>query len=197
MMMDLVRWIPWVLAALILLGVVLCYNGLVAAQNAYGNAFAQIDVQLRRRHDLIPNLVNVCKAYLTHERETLEAVIAARQGAQAATKNAAAGASNSMQQVAQAEGALSTSLVRLMAVAERYPDLKAQLSTSQLTEELTSTENRIGYARQAFNDAVTDYNTSRQSFPAVLLAKLFGFAKATLLQSIEDQAQRDVPVVAL
>lgn len=195
--MNVTSWIGWVTLAVLLVWLVWLYNGLVTAQNNYGNAFAQIDVQLRRRHDLIPNLVNVCKAYLAHERGTLEDVVVARQGAQAATAQAAAGTSPSMQQVAQAEGQLSASLGRLMAVAERYPELKAQLSTSQLSEELTSTENRIGYARQAFNDAVTDFNTRVQSFPAVAVAKLFGFSKAALLQSIEGSAQREVPVVQL
>lgn len=196
--MDLLmQWIPWILIAVLVLWIVALYNGLVAAQNTYGNTFAQIDVQLRRRHDLIPNLVNVCKAYLTHERDTLEAVIAARQGAQAATAHAVPGARESMQQIAQTEGQLSASLGRLLAVAERYPDLKGQLSTSQLSEEITSTENRISYARQAFNDAVTDYNTRTQSFPALLLANLFGFNKASLLASIDSNVQREVPVVSL
>jgi LemA protein len=192
-------WIGWIVFGLVVVWIALLYNGLVGARNAFKNAFAQIDVQLRRRHDLIPNLVNVCKAYLAHERSTLEAVIAARQGAQTATSNArqSPGGLEAMQALSHAEGQLSASLGRLIAVAESYPELKASLSTTQLSEELTSTENRIGYARQAYNDAVMDFNTRAETFPAVLFSKLLGFQMATVLDSIESASQRDVPVVSL
>jgi LemA protein len=136
---------------------------------------------------------------LAHERSTLEAVIAARQGAQAATSHArqSPGNTDAMQALAQAEGQLSASLGRLIAIAESYPELKANLSTAQLSEELTSTENRIGYARQAYNDAVMDFNTRTETFPAVLFSKLLGFQIATVLGSIESAIQREVPVVSL
>jgi len=164
------------------------YNGLVTKRNGYRNAFAQIDVQLKRRHDLIPNLVETAKAYLKHERETLEAVVAARNAASTAAKVAAAnpGDPQAMQGLSSAEGVLSGTLSRLLAVAEAYPDLKANQTMSQLMEELSSTENRIAFARQAYNDAVMTYNNARETFPGVLLAG--GFPPA---QSFEVEAPTD------
>src|SRR5512135_1602985 len=148
------------------------YNGLVTHRNGFKNAYAQIDVQLKRRHDLIPNLVETAKAYLKHERETLEQVVAARNAAATAARGAAAnpGDPQAMQGLAAAEGALGATLTRFMAVAESYPDLKANQTMSQLMEELSSTENRIAFARQAYNDAVMSYNNARETFPGLLLA---------------------------
>ena len=159
------------------------YNGLVTARNAFRNAFAQIDVQLQRRFDLIPNLVETAKAYMSHERETLEAVIAARSAAQSG--------------LAAAQGQLNAGLGRLLAVAEAYPDLKANQNMMQLTEELTSTENKVAFARQAFNDAVMAYNNKREVFPNSIFAGMFNFAAATLLEIPQDkQAQvREAPKV--
>ncbi len=167
-------------------GVVLmnAYNGLVTLRNRYKNAFAQIDVQLRRRYDLIPNLVETVKGYMKHERETLEAVIAARNGAVTASQRAAQdpGDPAAMQQLAGAEAALTGTLGRLFALSESYPDLKASQNMAQLMEELRSTENRIAFARQSFNDAVTLYNTKREIFPSNLVANNFGFQSAELLE---------------
>jgi LemA protein len=172
------------------------YNGLVRARNAYKNAFAQIDVQLTRRHDLIPNLVEVAKGYMKHERETLEAVIAARTGAVNAQANAAAnpGDADAMQQLGGAENMLTQTLGRLFALSEAYPDLKANQNMMQLSEELTSTENRVAFARQAFNDAVMNYNNRRETFPANLIAGMFGFQPAALFE-IEEPGQREAPRV--
>ncbi|WP_430460554.1 LemA family protein [Thalassolituus sp. LLYu03] len=167
------------------------YNNLVTLKNRYENGFAQIEVQLKRRYDLIPNLVETAKAYLKHERETLEAVISARNEALAGLKAAAGqpGAADAMKQLAGAEGSLAGALGRLNVVMEAYPDLKANQNMMQVSEELTATENKVAFARQAFNDAVTAYNTFRQSFPPVLLAASFGHpANATLLV-FEDSAQ--------
>ncbi len=160
------------------------YNGLVTARNAFKNAFAQIDVQLQRRFDLIPNLVEVAKKYMAHERETLEAVIAARSAAQAglAAAKANPGDAEAMAQLAATQGQLSAGLGRLMMVAEAYPDLKANQNMMQLTEELTSTENKVAFARQAFNDAVMSYNNKREVFPSSIFAGMFNFAPATLLE---------------
>ena len=182
---------------LVITMVAVSYNGLVAGRNAYKNAFAQIDVQLKRRHDLIPNLVATAQAYMSHEKDTLAAVIAARHGAQSATSTAAMapGSAGAMRSVAQAEGALSASLGKLMAVAEAYPELKANETMMQLSEELSSTENRIAFSRQAFNDSVMDYNTRTEAFPSNLLAGMFSFKPAELLQSIESPAERAVPAV--
>jgi LemA protein len=161
------------------------YNGLVTKRNAYRNAFAQIDVQLHRRHDLVPNLVETARAYLKHERGTLEAVVAARNGAAAAVRAAAAspGDPAAMAALATAEGALTGTLSRFLAIAEAYPDLKANATMGQLMEELTSTENRIAFARQAFNDAVMTYNNARETFPGMLLAASFPPAQALELPS--------------
>ena len=168
------------------------YNGLVTARNAYKNAFAQIDVQLQRRFDLIPNLVEVAKKYMAHERETLEAVIAARSAAQSglAAAKANPGDPEAMAQLAAAQGQLNAGLGRLLAVAEAYPDLKANQNMMQLTEELTSTENKVAFARQAFNDMVMAYNNKREVFPNSIFAGMFGFAAATLLEiPAEQQAE--------
>ncbi|MDM4718475.1 LemA family protein [Micromonospora sp. WMMA1363] len=173
------------------------YNGLVRARNAYRNAFAQIDVQLVRRHDLIPNLVEVAKGYLKHERETLEAVIAARTSAVSAQAAAAAapGEPGAMRQLSGAENALTATLGRLFALAEAYPDLKANQNMMQLSEELTSTENRVAFARQAYNDAVMTYNNKREVFPSSLVAGMFSFGPAELFEP-EGPEQRRAPQVS-
>jgi LemA protein len=173
------------------------YNRLVSQRNRYQNAYAQIDVQLQRRYDLIPNLVETAKGYLAHERETLEAVIAARNIAIAASGRAltAPGTPTVMQNLSEAEGVLTGALGRLFAVSESYPDLKADGTMMRLMEELTSTENRVGFARQAFNDAVTLYNTTREAFPSNLVADRFGFAVAALLAEVAPEV-RVAPRVA-
>ncbi len=172
------------------------YNGLVVLRNRFKNAFAQIDVQLKRRYDLIPNLVETAKGYLKHERETLEAVVAARGQAVAASTAAAADPSSAsaMKQLGGAEGALGGALGRLLAVVESYPDLKANQTMSQLMEELTSTENKVSFARQAFNDAVMAYNNRRETFPAVVFAGLFGFLPAELFEITVPQEREAVKV---
>ena len=168
------------------------YNRLVNLRNVFRNAFAQIDVQLKRRYDLIPNLVETAKGYMNHERETLERVIAARNTAVTANAAAAAdpGSASAMQGLITAEGALSGALSRLFALAEAYPDLKANQNMMQLSEELTGTENKISFARQAFNDAVMGYNTASQQFPTNIIAGAFSFAPAELLQSTGSEAER-------
>lgn len=172
------------------------YNRLVRARNAYKNAFAQIDVQLTRRHDLIPNLVEVAKGYMKHEREALEAVTAARSGAVDAQANASAnpGDPGAMQELAGAENMLTQTLGRLFALSEAYPDLKANQNMMQLSEELTSTENRVAFARQHFNDAVMHYNNRRETFPANLLSGMFGFQPAALFE-VDEPEQREAPRV--
>jgi LemA protein len=182
--------------AVLIGGPVVIYNRLVAARNAYHNAFAQIDVQLTRRYDLIPNLVETAKGYLAHERGTLEAVISARNAAVAGLKGAVAAPGNpaALATLAGAEGVLGGALSRLLAVAEAYPDLKANQTMAQLMEELTSTENRVAFARQAYNDAVLGYNNAREVFPNNLVAGTFGFAPAAMLE-IESPAKRAVPEV--
>lgn len=185
--------------AILLIWVVAIYNKLVALKNRFQNAFAQIDVQLKRRYDLIPNLVETVKAYLTHERETLEAVIRARNTAMSAAQAAAAspGDPGAMQALSGAEGALGGAMIRLNAVMEAYPDLKANQNISQLTEELTSTENRIAFARQSYNDQVMTYNTYRQSFPPVVFAGLFGHGSdAGLLEFQDREAIQTAPRVS-
>ena len=174
------------------------YNGLVTARNAFKNAFAQIDVQLQRRFDLIPNLVETAKAYMSHERETLEAVVAARAAAQSGLVAAKAdpGDPGAMAQLAAAQGQLNAGLGRLLAVAEAYPDLKANQNMMQLTEELTTTENKVAFARQAYNDSVMAYNNRREVFPSSLLASAFNFAPAALLDIPADKAEvREAPKV--
>jgi LemA protein len=173
------------------------YNRLVAGRNRYKNAFAQIDVQLTRRYDLIPNLVETAKGYMKHERETLEAVITARNAAVSGLKAAASDPTDpeAMKNLAQAEQGLSGALGRLFALSEAYPDLKANENMMQLSEELTTTENKVAFARQAYNDSVMDYNTLRESFPNNLFAGWFSFLAAELLD-IEDEAKREVPKVS-
>ena len=187
------------LAVLVAIGIfaALVYNRLVTLRNTIGNSFAQIDVQLKRRYDLIPNLVETARKYLQHERETLEAVIAARNVAQAAAgqarQNPAAAAA--MAALGAAEGQLGGLLGRLMVVAEAYPELKADQTMRELSEELTSTENRVGFARQAYNDTVLDYNNAAGQFPANLVARLLGFQPAAMLQSTQSAAERQAPKV--
>ncbi|MDX3775164.1 LemA family protein [Chromatiaceae bacterium AAb-1] len=175
------------------------FNKLVKLKNRFQNAFSQIEVQLKRRYDLIPNLVETAKAYMAHERETLEAVINARNAALAGLKVASnnPGEASAMTQLAGAEGALQQAMGRLNVVMEAYPDLKASQNMMQLSEELTSTENRIAFARQAFNDAVTEYNTYKQGFPAVVFASAFGHvADAKLLEFADSEAIQAVPKVS-
>ena len=182
---------------LLVLWVIGLYNGLVVLRNRYKNAYAQIDVQLKRRYDLIPNLVETAKGYLKHERETLEAVIAARNQAAGAAAALAKmpGDATAMRAFAQAETGLAGVLSRLMAVAERYPDLKANEQMSRVSEELASTENRIAFARQHYNDEVTAYNVKRELFPPSLVAGIFNFAPASLLESTQSEAERTAPQV--
>ncbi len=172
------------------------YNGLVKKRNQYKNAFAQIDVQLTRRHDLIPNLVETAKGYIKHERETLEAVITARAAAVSGLDRAKANPGNAaaMGELAGAENALTGALGKLFALAEAYPDLKANQNMMQLSEELTSTENKVAFSRQGYNDAVMNYNNAREVFPGNLVAGMFSFDEATLLE-IVDEAKREVPKV--
>jgi len=189
----------WIFLGIILLVIVLVvamYNNLVRLRNAFKNAFAQIDVQLTRRHDLIPNLVETVKGYIKHERETLEAVIAARNQAIAGLKAASADPANAqaMMTLGGAEAALGGALGRLLAVVEAYPDLKANQNMMQLSEELASTENRVSFARQAYNDSVMSYNNAREVFPSSMIAGTFGFRPAALLE-IESPAKREVPKV--
>jgi LemA protein len=193
------------ISALVLLGLVVAtaawaiatYNGLVRARNGFRNAFAQIDVQLGRRHDLVPNLVETAKGYLAHERDTLEAVIQARAAAVGglAAAKARPGDDAAMAALGQAEAGLAGALSRLMVVSEAYPDLKANAVMTQLSEELVSTENRIAFARQAYNDAVMGYNNAREVFPASVVAGVGGFAHAAPLE-IAEPAQRVAPKVA-
>ena len=190
-------WIVLGIVVLVLFFFVSIYNRLVGGRNAYKNAFAQIDVQLTRRYDLIPNLVETAKGYMKHERETLEAVITARNQAVNGLKSAAADPGNpaAVQQLAGAENMLSGALGRLFALAEAYPDLKANQNMMQLSEELTSTENKVAFARQAYNDAVMNYNNGREMFPNSIVANMFAFAAAQLLE-IEAPEKRTVPQVS-
>lgn len=186
-----------VIVVLVAFMAVSLYNRLVSLRNRFKNAFAQIDVQLKRRYDLIPNLVETAKGYVKHERETLEAVVKARNQAVTAGQQAAAHPDSpaAMQGLLGAEGALAGALSRLMVVVERYPDLKANQTMSQLMEELTSTENKVAFARQAYNDAVMHYNVAREKFPAVILAAPMGFQPATLFE-ITEAAEREAPKVS-
>jgi len=187
-----------IVVAIILVAVVVgIYNKLVTMRNRYQNAYAQIDVQLKRRYDLIPNLVETAKGYMAHERGTLEAVTAARNIAYAAAKAAAAnpGDPAAVKSLVAAEGGLTGTLSRLMMVSEQYPDLKANQNMMQLTEELTSTENKISFARQAYNDSVMIYNTDREVFPNNLVAGMFNFAAAELFV-VDKPEQRDAPKVS-
>jgi LemA protein len=191
-----------VVIAVVVLGLAILviggYNALVRARNAIKNAFAQIDVQLQRRFDLVPNLVETAKAYMAHERETLEAVVAARGAALSGLSAAQAspGDPAAMQQLEAGQGALNAALGRLIAVAESYPDLKANQNMAQLSEELTSTENKVAFARQAYNDAVMSYNNRRETFPTSIYAGMFGFTTAAQLGIPPERPEmRDAPQV--
>ncbi|HET9189618.1 MAG TPA: LemA family protein [Rudaea sp.] len=172
------------------------YNGLITARNGYKNAFAQIDVQLQRRYDLIPNLVETAKAYMAHERQTLEAVIAARGAAMGglAAAKANPGDPQAMQQLTAGENQLTGTLKSLFAVSENYPDLKANQNMMQLSEELTSTENKVSFARQAYNDGVMYYNNKREVFPSSIIANMFNFAPATSWEVESPEAKKAVKV---
>ena len=189
--------ITLVIVATLVLFVVSMYNRLVSQRNRFKNAFAQIDVQLKRRYDLIPNIVETAKAYMSHERETLEAVIAARNSAAQAEQRVAGDPTDvaAMQQLSGAERGLAGAMTRFFALSEAYPDLKADANMRQLSEELTSTENRIAFARQSYNDSVTSYNTARETFPSSILASSFNFEEAPLLV-IENEAERVAPRVS-
>ena len=195
--MSIGGWIFLAVVVALAAWVIAIYNGLVTLRNRFKNAFAQIDVQLKRRYDLIPNLVEAAKGYLAHERQTLEAVIAARGAAVNAAQRAAAapGDPAAMTGLAQAEGVLGGALGRLLAVFEAYPDLKANQNVLQVQEELTSTENKVAFARQGYNDAVMSYNTRRESFPDTVVAGLFAFKEATLLEATESKEERQAPKV--
>ena len=191
------EWIILAIVAGVVLFAITIYNRLVTGRNRVKNAFAQIDVQLTRRYDLIPNLVETAKGYMSHERETLEAVVNARNTAVAGLKAAAKDPSDpaAMKQLASAEQGLSGALGRMFALSEAYPDLKANENMMQLSEELTTTENKVAFARQAFNDSVMNYNTLRESFPNNLLAGQFSFRAAEMLE-IEDESKREAPKVS-
>jgi LemA protein len=187
-----------VVLLILVIAVVGIFNKLVALKHRFQNAFAQIEVQLKRRYDLIPNLVETVKGYMAHERETLEAVIQARNQALSGLQAAASDPSdpNAIQELSRAEGALGGAMGRLLALSEAYPDLKASENMKQLTEELTSTENRVSFARQAFNDAVTAYNIYKQSFPPVIFVGMFGHTQNATLLEFDSQAIAEAPTVS-
>ena len=195
--MSLTAWMLIGLLVALLLWAVAVYNRLVQLRNRITNAFGQIDVQLKRRYDLVPNLVEVARGYLAHEAATLQAVIAARGQAQGAASQARAAPTNAgaLGALAVAEGALGASLGRLMVVAEAYPELKADATMQSLSEELTSTENRLGFARQAFNDQALDFNNEALQFPALIVARLLGFTEAPMLEATQSEQERAAPKV--
>src|SRR3954465_6359329 len=195
--MGIEGWIVLAVVVVIALWAMGIYNGLVTLRNRFKNAFAQIDVQLKRRYDLIPNLVETVEGYIKHERETLEAVIKARNAAYTGLKAAAAdpGNATAVQQLSGADQQLGGALGRLMAVAEAYPDLKANQNMMQLSEELTSTENKVAFARQAYNDSVMSYNNQREMFPGSVIAGMFNFTPAQLLELAKPEA-REAPKVS-
>lgn len=197
--MTVFSWIVLAILAGVIAWAVACYNRLVALRNRVTNAFAQIDVQIKRRHDLIPNLVDVARRYLQHEQATLQAVIEARGKAQGAAAKARANPTDlgAVGLMAVAEQALTEQVGRLLAIAEAYPELKADATLRQLSEELTSTENHIGFARQAYNDAVLDLNNKVQAFPDLAVARLTGFTLAQPLESTTTPAERAVPKMNL
>ncbi len=196
--MSTTGWVVVGVLVVLAFWVVAIYNGLVALRNRYKNAFSQIDVQLKRRYDLIPNLVEIAKGYMKHERETLEAVIKARNVAAQAASAASANPGNpaAMAGLAAAEGSLGGVLGRLFALSEAYPDLKANQNMMALQEELTSTENKVAFARQAFNDEIMTYNTRRETFPNIVFANALGFPAAEQLQSTESADERRAPKVS-
>jgi LemA protein len=196
--MEVGGWIVVAVIVALVIWVISIYNRLVALRNRFKNAFAQIDVQLKRRYDLIPNLVEAAKGYLQHERQTLEAVVQARAAAVSAEGRAAAapGDPAAMRALSQAEGALGGALGRLLAVFEAYPDLKANQNIMQVQEELVSTENKVAFSRQAYNDSVMEYNTDRESFPQVVFAGPLGFHPAELLEATESAEERKAPKVS-
>ena len=183
-----------VLLVLVVIWLIAQYNGLVSSRNRYRNGFAQIDVQLKRRHDLIPNLVETAKGFMKHERETLEAVITARNAAASARSGASPEDAKTITAMGTAEGGLGGSLGRLFALSESYPDLKSNENMLQLQEELTSTENKVGFSRQAYNDSVTSYNTKRESFPTSFIANMFNFGPAVLFEVSEPEQRERVDV---
>ncbi len=195
--MNLVLIVLIAVIVLILITTIKIYNGLVSLRNRFKNAFAQIDVQLKRRYDLIPNLVETAKGYISHERETLEAVIKARNQAAASEGIASAnpGDPEAMKKLLASEGQLGGALGRLLVTVERYPDLKANQTMEKLMEELSSTENKVSFARQSYNDAVMNYNTKREVFPNVLLAGPLGFKEAVLFE-IKDEKEKEAPKVS-
>ena len=195
--MSVTAWVVWLVVVVVGIWAIAAYNRLVQLRNRIANAFGQIDVQLKRRYDLVPNLVEVARGYLQHEAATLAAVIQARGQAQgaAAAARAAPTSAGAVGALAVAEQALGASLGRLMVVAEAYPDLKADATMQSLSEELTSTENRLGFARQAFNDQALEFNNEATQFPALIVARLLGFTPAPMLQATLNDAERAAPQV--
>ena len=197
--MSTMSWVALVAVILLVVWGVSAYNGLVRLRNEIANAFGQIDVQLKRRYDLIPNLVEVAKKYLAHERETLTAVMTARHTASGAAQALRAAPNDALAvgAVAVAEQALAGSMGRLMAVVEAYPELKADQTMRDLQEELSTTENRVGFARQAYNDTVMEFNNAASAFPTLIVAKIFSFNPAAMLQSTQNAAERQAPRVQM